>query len=128
MSEAGATAVVMEVEPCPYCGALPCDQVNAPPAAVALPDREGWREIATDPPPHEELVLLYWMDWRGTRYMEATYASTGERYPNGYSTMSQHGSATHWMPLPEPPEQACNPLTGEALMALPAGHGGGDVG
>lgn len=87
-----------------------------------------WRVIADDPPPHETLVLLYWMDWRNQGYMEAGYASTGERFPNGYSTISHHGDATHWMPLPAPPSMSNNPLTGEPLLeahpiTMEASHG-----
>lgn len=60
-----------------------------------------WQPIETAP--HDEVVLLYWRDWSGVEYMEATRFSTGERLPNGFSNYSQHGWATHWMPLPPPP-------------------------
>jgi hypothetical protein len=58
--------------------------------------------------PHEKLVLLYSPadDLLGPKY-EVGYASHGNRVrlPCGgvSSTMSWHGSATHWMPLPEAP-------------------------
>jgi len=61
-----------------------------------------WQPVSTAP--HDEVVLLYWQDWQGFHYMEATRFSTGERSPNGYSNRSEHGYATHWMPLPAPPE------------------------
>ena len=71
-------------------------------ARVARPSpSQEWQDISTAP--HDEVVLLYWEDWAGRKYMEATRASHGERFPNGYSNVSRHGSATHWMPLPTPP-------------------------
>lgn len=60
-----------------------------------------WQPI--DTAPHDEVVLLYWKDWADREYMEVTRASWGQRYPNGYSDMAKHGSATHWMPLPAAP-------------------------
>lgn len=60
-----------------------------------------WQPIETAP--HGECVLLYWRDWADREYMEVTQASWGERFPNGYSNLSRHGSATHWMPLPAAP-------------------------
>lgn len=66
-----------------------------------------WKLIETDRPPHGEPVLLFWPDWQdGSPCMEARPYSTGERLKNGYSNYSEHGSATHWMPLPAPPESA----------------------
>lgn len=68
---------------------------------AAIGKMEGWRPIETAP--HDEVVLLYWKDWADRIYMEAARASHGESFPNGYSNMSRHGYATHWMPLPSPP-------------------------
>jgi hypothetical protein len=65
-----------------------------------------WQDIETAP--HETLVLLYSppTDWLGGKF-EVGYASAGNRVrlPDGSvsSTMHWHGSATHWMPLPEKP-------------------------
>lgn len=61
-----------------------------------------WRTM--DSAPHGVRVLLAWQDWRdGTWCQEVGYASQGERYDNGYSSISHHGSATHWQHLPTPP-------------------------
>jgi hypothetical protein len=65
-------------------------------------DKDGWSDDMSAAP-HEKLVLLYWKRWDDSEYMEAGYASTGKRFPNGYSTMSFHGDATHWRELPPPP-------------------------
>ena len=62
-------------------------------------ERSAWQLISEVPPPHNEVVLLFWRDWRGAEYVEATRYSTGERLPNGYSNYSEHGWATHWMPI-----------------------------
>lgn len=62
-----------------------------------------WEPIESAP--HNKAVLLAWKDWRDGQWCMAVDAySTGQRYANGYSTVSNHGSATHWMPLPEPPK------------------------
>lgn len=61
----------------------------------------GWQDIASAP--HDEVVLLAWQSWDGIWTVEATTASHGERFPNGYSTMSYHGQATHWQPIPPMP-------------------------
>jgi hypothetical protein len=73
-------------------------------ALSALPG-VGWRDIASDPPPHGEYVLLCWYHghWETWEY-EAQAYSHGIRHDDGHSSVSYHGSATHWMPLPEPPE------------------------
>ena len=68
-----------------------------------------WQPIATAP--HETEVLLGWMnewsepnEWR----CEIGCATSGRDWPapdgGRFSSYSMHGSATHWMPLPEPPE------------------------
>lgn len=64
-----------------------------------------WRDIESDPPPHNIAVLLAWPDWRDGRWiMVVDSYSTGERYKSGFSSVSYHGSATHWMPLPKAPK------------------------
>lgn len=74
---------------------------------AAQPAQPEWREITEDDrPPHGQRVLLGWRDWRdGTWLSEAVAYSTGQRYDSGYSSMSEHGSATHWMPLPAAPSE-----------------------
>jgi len=63
-----------------------------------------WKLIEDERPPHEEVVLLGWYTWDGAWVYEATYFSRGERVGN-YSNMSEHGQATHWQPLPQPPKE-----------------------
>ena len=58
-----------------------------------------WRQIETAP--HGEPVLLGWW-YEGKWRNEVAPATTGWRR-GAYSTMSQHGQATHWLPLPAPP-------------------------
>lgn len=66
-------------------------------------DKDGWRPIETAP--HNKSVLLAWEDWRDGRWIiTVDAASTGQRYENGYSSISRHGSATHWRELPPPPQ------------------------
>lgn len=66
-----------------------------------------WRPIETAP--HETLVLLYSPPaWPSEAKCEVGFASTGRRTPapdgGSFSNMSRHGYATHWMPLPFPPD------------------------
>lgn len=65
--------------------------------------RQQWRPI--DTAPHETLVALGWRDESGVFKQEIALASAGKRYPGGASDMWWHGRATHWLPLPPPPEQ-----------------------
>lgn len=68
---------------------------------------EGWRPIETAP--HGVVVLLAWRDSFLPQWSyEAGFASHGTRYPNGASSMSFHGQATHWRPLPAPPSETGN--------------------
>jgi len=70
--------------------------------AAQVQDVAGWQPIETAP--HDTNVLLAWTDstlpcgWK----MEAGMASWGWRR-DGVSNMSEHGQATHWMPLPAAP-------------------------
>lgn len=75
------------------------------------PIEDGWMPIESAP--HNQAVLLGWRDWRDGQWcMEIGAAATGERFDNGYSNRSHHGSATYWRLCPAPPADA---LTGEAL-------------
>lgn len=75
---------------------------NHQPHAVS----QGWRDDMENAPDNIP-VLLAWQDWRDGQWcMEIGPAITGQRYANGYSSISHHGSATHWMPLPAPPSPA----------------------
>ena len=62
-----------------------------------------WQPIETAP--HAISLLLFIPATTHTQWdIVVGMASHGQRLPNGYSNMSWHGSATHWMPLPEPPK------------------------
>jgi hypothetical protein len=80
------------------------DRIEALEAEVAqLRAAMEWQLVDTCP--HNAIVLLAWHDrYSGVWRYEVGSASTGSRYENGYSTVSYHGSATHWMPLPAEPE------------------------
>lgn len=55
-----------------------------------------WRDIIKYKPPESEFVLLFCADGF---FSDATTMEIG--------TYDQwHGTATHWMPLPEPPDHA----------------------
>lgn len=63
-----------------------------------------WQDIETAP--HGVRVLLGWRDWRDHAWcMEVGPASFGWRTKE-VSNLSRHGSATHWKPLPSPPDEA----------------------
>lgn len=70
--------------------------------SAQVQDVAGWQSM--DSAPHDTNVLLAWTDstlpygWK----MEAGMASWGWRR-DGVSNMSEHGQATHWMPLPAAP-------------------------
>lgn len=70
-------------------------------AAIEAHQRQQWRPIETAP--HETLVVLGWYEGDVFK-QEIALASAGRRYPGGVSDMWWHGRATHWMPLPSPPE------------------------
>lgn len=70
--------------------------------AIAAYERAMWRPI--EEAPHNRTVILGWRDWRDGKWcMEVGAAAWGERVGD-YSNRSQHGSATHFRPLPPVPE------------------------
>lgn len=77
--------------------------MNADDASINVAIFQGWQLIETAP--HNELVLLYcpYRCASNDVRIELGYASRGERI-GPYSSISYHGWATHWMPLPNPPE------------------------
>jgi hypothetical protein len=94
---------------------------QASPPEASIPD--AWRSTENDPPPHGKPVLLCWWhelfnEWS---YEVAPY-STGKRYDNGYSSVSYHGSATHWVDIPEPPAKAMETRKGQDMQWLGAEH------
>lgn len=64
-----------------------------------------WQPVETAP--HETNILLgYWKDWPKREWVtEVGWYSRGQRFKNGHSNYSRHGYATHWMPLPDPPQK-----------------------
>lgn len=79
-------------EPCPICGALPCDQVNDP----------HWQPIATAP--RTSRAILVWNP--ENKCVFAVTWSTNEERPGwqifggGYRAFL---NPSHWMPLPDAP-------------------------
>ena len=70
---------------------------------------QGWRDDMENAP-HNVPVLLAWQDWRDGQWcMEIGPAIMGQRYANGHSSISHHGSATHWQPRPAPPSPETTP-------------------
>ncbi|MGE3150891.1 MAG: DUF551 domain-containing protein [Pseudorhodoplanes sp.] len=68
-----------------------------------------WQTV--DTAPHGKRVILAWRDWRDHAWcMEVGPYSFGRRV-GGTSSISCHGSATHWMPLPTPPDEVERDLT-----------------
>lgn len=65
-----------------------------------------WRPI--EEAPHGVHVILYSPPsfFESDGLIEIALASGGERYENGFSSLWQHGRATHFMPLPKPPAAA----------------------
>lgn len=71
-------------------------------AALTAALAEMWRPIEEAEP--NQTYLLGWHDWRDHAWCtEVAPAIHGQRFENGYSNVSRHGSATHYMPLPSPP-------------------------
>ena len=76
------------------------DEIRRPRIAMAAM----WRPIDEAEP--NQTYLLGWHDWRDHAWCtEVASAIHGQRFENGYSNVSRHGSATHFMPLPSPPAQ-----------------------
>jgi len=64
-----------------------------------------WQTVTDDMEPNRN-YLLGWRDWRDNTWCcEVAPAITGLRYENGYSSISHHGSATHYAHLPSAPSQ-----------------------
>ena len=68
---------------------------------------QGWRDITEDDLPPHGIPVLLWSppspsDPNGSGLVEAVPFSTGTRGKD-WSTISQHGYATKWMPLPSLP-------------------------
>lgn len=81
--------------------AIDCDRAAD---ALSCLAGEGWRDIESDPPPHDVQVLLWSppsMGWPAGK-IEARPFSTG-RSGDGWSEYSQHSWATKWCALPPVP-------------------------
>jgi hypothetical protein len=74
-------------------------------AREALANRKASAWQGIESAPHGVLVLVGWNDTMGVWNAETAYASQGWRR-GGVSTMSRHGQATHWMPLPPAPPRS----------------------
>lgn len=97
---------------CGRCGSSSGRSVHAEgskEAAIASWNRRGyWSPIETAP--HAVRVLLgYW--YRDEWISEVAEASHGWSR-NGVSTLSRHGQAMFWMPLPAPPSNLQEKLAG----------------
>ena len=76
-------------------------------AVTSALEAERWQPIETAP--HETAVLLYSPpSYPSAPCIEVAFASSGREWaaPGGgrYSNVSRHAWATHWRPLPSPPE------------------------
>ena len=64
-----------------------------------------WIKVSDRLPKYKESVLLVFPQYKGTPICEGMLDSTNE---NGHRWITSEGcdrkDATHWMPLPEPPE------------------------
>jgi hypothetical protein len=81
-----------DIEPCPDCGALPCDWVNSP----------LWQPIETAPKDGTEvLVLIRAKVIRLGWYFVRSSRTAGWCDENGKAI-----TPTHWMSLPAPPVRA----------------------
>lgn len=86
-----------------YCGPNLYTPEDSMRAALEAALAAMWRPISEAEP--NRTYLLGWRDWRDDRWcMEVAPAVHGQRYETGYSNVSHHGSATHFMPLPSPPK------------------------
>lgn len=68
---------------------------------LAAKERQ-WQPIETSP--HETLVVLGWREANGAWKQEIAMASAGLRHLHNAPDIWRHPAATHWVPLPEPPE------------------------
>lgn len=97
-----------ELEPCPRCGALPCDWTDNPHTRPAERDAEGWLPIESAPKDNSVFVDL-WTSL-GERVTDASWNPDRQRWEHwsigGFDSMEWvriDGQATHWRPLPAPP-------------------------
>lgn len=78
--------------------------IEGMPGPAATPT---WLDIKTAP--HDVSVLLGYPDWHSKKWVHEVGPASHGWTRNGISTMSRHGQATHWMPLPDPPVSVTRP-------------------
>lgn len=121
-----------DVDPCPSCGALPCDWSNnpfAPTTGEASPGKDGfvdhcgwveevptgWQDIASAPKDGTEIIVFHpvagvcaaFCPKEGFAWhcMDGSNTRRGTKSGVSIPTMTSFISApTHWMHLPLPPE------------------------
>ena len=65
----------------------------------------GWRPIKSAPVDGTILLLGWWREWPKTEWvMEVSMAGNVDNPFIHPGSGHLHGQATHWMPLPDPPE------------------------
>lgn len=65
---------------------------------------EGWQDIASAPL-DQDVHLGWWAEWPTREWkQEIAWAGASNTKPPGFSNAWSHGSATHWRPLPAPPQ------------------------
>lgn len=119
------------LKPCPFCGSTNvdpegwaatdadgnnlregpcCDDCNASAdsveawntrAADRLSEREGWREIESDPPSPGQRIIAATPDGSHWSFSEAFFDEVVEEWTDVRS--DRYVRPTHWMPLPSPP-------------------------
>lgn len=92
-----------KIDPCPACGALPCDWANDPRRSSTVP----WQPIQTAPRDGTAIRL-----WTGILQADAFWQAPGVISKDGFwchFLLGQYDfvevlNPTHWMPLPPAPE------------------------
>ncbi len=115
MAHQGRAGIVSDIEPCPACGALPCDWVNNP----------HWRAFVSAPKDGSYILAIvapndsrYLGHCAGRVFTIRHEGRTPNDYDMGWAVFPGYGGApdsyfSHWMPLPETPAEAILTQDGE---------------